>query len=130
MDQRAGKNINDIVQPKAGIDESILINNIIPVPSEESNLEGMEDGLIASSDENSEVGSLNFLSTITTPVSYDHYTKVPYPNYIKQRKRAYTEFGILAQVDYDQLRMPEDRLYSTGRQIIFPQQGLPKLWLQ
>jgi hypothetical protein len=40
-------------------------------------------------------------------------------------KRKFLEFGILSQADYNRLRMPEDRLYSAGKQIIFPQQGIP-----
>ena len=123
--QNTGIKIQAVARPVTSIDESILKNNFIPVPAEGSNLEGMEDGLIASAEENSEVGAVNFLTTITTPVLYNQYSKMPYPNYVKERKRAYAEFGIVVQVDYDQLRMPEDRLYSTGRQIIFPQQGLP-----
>jgi hypothetical protein len=49
---------------------------------------------------------------------------VPAPSYIKPKPRKYAEFGILAQSDYNGLRMPEDRLYTAGQQIIFPQQGI------
>lgn len=49
---------------------------------------------------------------------------IPEPKYIRSAHRRYTEFSILAQSDYNGLRMPEDRLFTAGRQIIFPQKGI------
>ncbi len=49
---------------------------------------------------------------------------VPYPTFVKALDKTYLEFGMLAQVDYNQLKMPEDRLYNGGKQIVFPLQGI------
>jgi hypothetical protein len=32
---------------------------------------------------------------------------------------------MLTQADFNRLRMPEDRLYSAGKEIVFPEQGIP-----
>jgi hypothetical protein len=81
--------------------------------------------LMASADVDTREGATDYLETLISPVVYNDYSKFPYPTFIKERKRAHTEFGILAQGDYNRLRMPEDQLYSAGRNIVFPQQGLP-----
>lgn len=39
--------------------------------------------------------------------------------------KSYWEFGIVAQTDYNLLLMPEDRVYTKGKLVIFPKQGLP-----
>ena len=49
---------------------------------------------------------------------------IPNPKFIEPLKRTYTEFGMLAQADYNALKMPEDHLYSSGREIIFPSKGI------
>jgi hypothetical protein len=49
---------------------------------------------------------------------------IPDPKFIEPLKRTYTEFGMLAQADYNALKMPEDHLYSSGREIIFPSKGI------
>ncbi len=92
---------------------------------EDSGLIATDAYLIASADMDSRDGATDYLTTLTSPVAYNDYAKFLYPTFVKQRKRFHTEFGILSQVDYNRLRMPEDRLYSTGRQIVFPQQGIP-----
>lgn len=69
--------------------------------------------------------SANFLATSFSPITWQSSTDLPSPRFVKQRAKTYTEFGIVAQMDYNKLRMPEDRLYSAGRQIVFPQQGIP-----
>ncbi len=57
-------------------------------------------------------------------LSFLNVESIPHPKFVKQASRRYTEFSVLTQVDYNALRMPEDRLYSSGRQIIFPSQGI------
>ncbi|GEM_PF-2480679 len=49
---------------------------------------------------------------------------VPDPVFVKPISKTFLEFGMLAQLDYNQLKMPEDRLYNNGKQVIFPLQGL------
>ena len=67
----------------------------------------------------------NFLGTILSPIRWSHDKSLPRLAYVKQPSKTFTEFGIVTQLDYNKLRMPEDRLYSAGRQIVFPQQGIP-----
>lgn len=67
----------------------------------------------------------NFLGTILSPIRWVHEKTLPRLAYVNQPSKTFTEFGIVSQLDYNKLRMPEDRLYSAGRQIIFPQQGIP-----
>lgn len=67
----------------------------------------------------------NFLGTILSPIRWAHEKSLPRLAYVKQPSKTFTEFGIVTQLDYNKLRMPEDRLYSAGRQIVFPQQGIP-----
>ncbi len=74
--------------------------------------------------ERHDVASADFLATSFRPLSWSK-DNLPQPKYVKQRPRRFTEFGVIAQMDYNRLRMPEDKLYSAGRQIIFPQQGIP-----
>ena len=72
----------------------------------------------------------NYDSYITAPIAseliaVDHPTKtVPEPKFVEALNHTYTEFAVLAQVDYNALKMPEDRLYSSGREIIFPSKGI------
>ncbi len=70
-------------------------------------------------------GVTEFMTTSLSPVQWNDGKTFPTLRYEKQRGRTYTEFGIVTQLDYNRMRMPEDRLYSAGQQIIFPQQGLP-----
>ncbi|MDQ3017850.1 MAG: hypothetical protein M3R25_14150, partial [Bacteroidota bacterium] len=71
-----------------------------------------------------DVVAANLLATSFRPISWSK-KQLPHPTFVKQKPRRFTEFGIVAQMDYNRLRMPEDKLYSAGRQIIFPQQGIP-----
>ena len=71
-----------------------------------------------------DVASADFLAPSFRPLSWSK-DNLPEPKFVKQRPRRFTEFGVIAQMDYNRLRMPEDKLYSAGRQIIFPQQGIP-----
>ncbi len=59
-----------------------------------------------------------------TALSYASSPTIPDPQYVKPVRRTYLELAMLAQGDYNKLRMPEDRLYSAGKQIVFPQQGI------
>ncbi|MEO6131912.1 MAG: hypothetical protein ABIQ02_08685, partial [Saprospiraceae bacterium] len=70
-------------------------------------------------------GNMSFLFSLTSPVSYSNGFLFPHPRFIKQPNRTHVEFGILAQVDYNLLRMPEDKLIRNGKEITFPQQGIP-----
>lgn len=66
-----------------------------------------------------------FMSTILSPVRWNQQVKLPKPHFVKQRSRTYTEFGIVSQLDYNLMRMPEDKFYTYGKHVVFPQQGLP-----
>ena len=81
--------------------------------------------LLASAEKNSNVDVAPFLSSAISPISHGERLVFFQIAFVKQHHKAHTEFGMLTQVDYNRLRMPEDRLYTTGRQIVFPQQGIP-----
>lgn len=57
-------------------------------------------------------------------ITYQNPSSIPDPVFVKPVQKTFLEFGMLAQLDYNQLKMPEDRLYNNGRQVIFPLQGL------
>jgi hypothetical protein len=93
--------------------------------SDDVNETSVDPYQIASADERTSTNVADYLATMTTSVTSSEREVYIHPTYIRQHHKAHTSFGILAQVDYNRLRMPEDRLYSAGRQIIFPQQGIP-----
>lgn len=64
------------------------------------------------------------LAQRTSNLTYLNTSSIPDPVFVKPVQKTFLEFGMLAQVDYNQLKMPEDRLYNNGRQVIFPLQGL------
>lgn len=64
------------------------------------------------------------LAQRTINLTYIHAPSVPDPVFVKPVEKTFLEFGMLAQLDYNQLKMPEDRLYNNGKQVIFPLQGL------
>lgn len=120
--------------------DPILFNDILPVKTDQSFTVvspqdiALSEELNSSDDEDSgatgkslfkKLQVANFLGTILSPIRWNREKSLPKLAYVKQRSRKYTEFGIISQLDYNKLRMPEDRLYSAGRQIIFPQQGIP-----
>lgn len=57
------------------------------------------------------------------PVTNNVHT-VPDPIFVRTLEKSYMEFGMLVQADYNQLKMPEDRVNSDGKQIVFPLQGI------
>jgi len=57
-------------------------------------------------------------------ISYLNVASVPDPVFVKPIEKTFLEFGMLAQLDYNQLKMPEDKLYNNGKQVTFPLQGL------
>lgn len=64
------------------------------------------------------------LASVDAQIEHVAAASVPAFEYIKPVARPYTEFSVLAQVDYNALKMPEDRLYSSGREIVFPSKGI------
>ncbi len=68
--------------------------------------------------------SAPFIATTLSPIRWSDHKVLPNPKFVKQRSKPFTEFGIITQLDYNRLRMPEDKLYSAGKQIVFPQQGI------
>ncbi|MGB3078476.1 MAG: hypothetical protein WBB31_05305 [Saprospiraceae bacterium] len=116
----------------AGINTLERSHNFIPTTREALESLQYADGSSADDDHLStsvysepREGNINFIASLTSPVLGFSYTTFPHPTFVKQRKTTHTVFGILTQVDYNRLRMPEDRLSSSGRIIVFPQQGLP-----
>lgn len=106
----------------------------ITIPSAIETLQSMQGShtasiqdnpLIASADPKPRGINIDFLASMISPVMGFSYTTFPHPTFVKQRKQTHTVFGMLTQLDYNRLRMPEDRLMSAGRIIVFPQQGLP-----
>lgn len=49
---------------------------------------------------------------------------IPDPVFVKAFGKSFLEFGMLVQADYNQLKMPEDRVNSDGKQVVFPLQGI------
>ncbi|MEO5907524.1 MAG: hypothetical protein ABIQ11_12410, partial [Saprospiraceae bacterium] len=66
----------------------------------------------------------DLIATSISPVDWNDHLYLPKPKYVKKKVGTYTEFGIVSQMDYNRMRMPEDKLYSAGRQVVFPQKGL------
>jgi hypothetical protein len=64
------------------------------------------------------------ISSLESEIEFANIIYVPQPTYVKTKQRKYLEFAVLAQSDYNGLRMPEDRLFTSGQQIVFPQQGI------
>ncbi len=130
--QNSSVAVVDPLHSFAGINESKRSDKLIPTTREalatRENAGGSavnDDHLIAASYSEPREGNINFLVSMTSPVIGFSYTTFPHPTFVKQRKTTHTVFGMLAQVDYNRLRMPEDHLMSAGRTIVFPQQGLP-----
>ena len=72
----------------------------------------------------SETSITQSLAQRTSKLTHLNVSPIPDPVFVKPMQKTFLEFGMLAQVDYNQLKMPEDRLYNNGRQVIFPLQGL------
>ena len=85
----------------------------------------VNEEMLALANTYSDEGATDYLSTSLSPIEYSSNSRIPKAKFVQQRKKTHAEFGILAQFDYNRLRMPEDRLISAGRWIVFPQQGLP-----
>lgn len=83
------------------------------------------DNLIASAEQDTRGANIDFIFSFISPVSYGNGFILPNPTFIKQRHKTQVEFGILTEMDYNRLKMPEDKLIASGKQITFPQQGLP-----
>jgi len=60
------------------------------------------------------------------PTSIPTHTSptIPVAKLVSAKAKNYIEFGMMAQVDYNQLKMPEDRLNSFSRTFVFPLQGI------
>lgn len=67
----------------------------------------------------------NFLATLISPIRWNREKSMPKLAYANNRTKPFTEFGIVSQLDINHLRIPEDRLLTAGRQIYFPQKGIP-----
>jgi hypothetical protein len=52
---------------------------------------------------------------------------IPFPIYVKPADKGHLEFGMLAQVDFNNLKMPQDILYTNRKQFVFPLQGVPSV---
>ncbi len=59
-----------------------------------------------------------------TLVSANTSHTIPLTKLVSAKAKNYIEFGMIAQVDYNQLKMPEDRLNSFSRTFVFPLQGI------
>jgi hypothetical protein len=70
------------------------------------------------------VSAVAFLNQPVSAIEYSVPEPIHQPTLVGKAGKKYFEFGMLAQADYNQLKMPEDRLNSNGEQIIFPLQGI------
>lgn len=59
-----------------------------------------------------------------TSISAKTSHTIPVAKLVSRKAKTYVEFGMMAQVDYNQLKMPEDRLNSFSRTFVFPLQGI------
>ena len=64
------------------------------------------------------------LALSTTSIAAKTTPTIPLGKLAASQARKYFEFGMLAQVDYNQLKMPTDRLYSFGQTTVFPLEGI------
>ena len=64
------------------------------------------------------------LGLTPTSISAHASPTIPLAKLVKAKAKNYIEFGMMAQVDYNQLKMPEDRLNSFSRTFVFPLQGI------
>ncbi len=88
----------------------------------ELDLSGIDDGTIASSIH--DIAIADFMTTSVSPVEWNDHLYLPKPKYVKKKVGTYTEFGIIGQIDYNRMQMPEDKVYSLGKQVVFPEKGL------
>jgi hypothetical protein len=72
----------------------------------------------------SNVSIVQLLDQPIAPVKYVNLNPIQKPSLVASVGKKYVEFGMLAQADYNQLKIPEDRLNSNGEQIVFPLQGI------
>ncbi|HEY3387556.1 MAG TPA: hypothetical protein VGK46_13665, partial [Saprospiraceae bacterium] len=70
------------------------------------------------------IATVSFLEQPVSSIQYVSQSPIQNPTLVASTKKKYFEFGMLAQADYNQLKMPEDRLNSNGEQIIFPLEGI------
>ncbi len=71
--------------------------------------------------------STSFLSGSIHPIetpSYEVAIAMSEPVLIAPRSKRYLEFGMLVQGDYNQLKMPGDKVNTNAKQFTFPLQGL------
>lgn len=76
----------------------------------------------------------NILNTVLSPIRWNKDKKsLPKLAYVKPRSRTFTEFGIVSQLDYNKLQMPEDRLFNVRMPesrmadpgiVVFQEQGI------
>ena len=88
-----------------------------PVPSTLETIEGslVRDDVIAAQ-------TVNWIAD--SRIRKTTKASVPMPVFVKAPLKNFVQFGMLAQVDYNQLKMPGDRVSIAGKQEVFPLQGL------
>lgn len=59
-----------------------------------------------------------------TSISAHASQTIPLAKLVRTKAKKYLEFGMMAQADYNQLKMPEDRLNSFSTTFVFPLQGI------
>ncbi len=52
---------------------------------------------------------------------------IPYPVFVAPAANSFLEFGMLAQIDFNNLKLPQDILYTNRKQFVFPLQGIPSV---
>lgn len=112
----------------ADIEEGIFVEPVVendPVIYVASDLHAEPETL--ETDENARTGlesTAQFLPLAPASLTYVVKNPIQKPVLVTASGKTYFEFGMLAQADYNQLKMPEDRLNNDGEQIVFPLQGI------
>lgn len=79
---------------------------------------------LAANDSKSFMALAEIGSTTVSPVESAKTNKVPDPVWVKPSAKSFIQFGMMAQLDYNQLKMPGDHINAAGNQVTYPLQGL------
>lgn len=116
---------NDIPSP---LHEDAILSAHDNPSNASSSIDDAEAITTTPSIENRNLTAESYITT-TLPLSNPSLSEtrqsaIPALTYVKPAARSFLEFGMFAQADYNQLKMPQDILFSNGKQVVFPLQGI------
>jgi hypothetical protein len=130
----------EIVKSSPDISENVLIalSGDIPATTEDQNIlesSGIEESVLKENKgaENKDLNLLEdidesyitaSLASLSSGIEYPKTTPISDPIFVATVNKPTFEFGMLVQADYNQLKLPGDKLYNTGGPVVFPLQGL------